>query len=429
MKNNNERIRLVFSFALCTLLILGAFLPMATANNNFKKSLNGVEVDQYQEKADQPLWLDYIVNEFQEFVPQKEKLVRVEVKIFQRFVGPDPLVMSVCGKSGAYVTGASVPASQVPEDVCGWVSFDVTDVTLTPGELYFIKLTAVGGTEYYWCGYGNSNAYEHGVSSISGWDYAFRTIVETSRGDEEIDQKQELAEDSIKIEPRYYQWQEFVPTKKRLSSVEIKVAQDYSGGPDLILEIHKPWGTVLTSASVPASQIPSEVCNWVSFDVPDITLIPGETYIIKVDHDAGAEYCWCGAYDNPYLNGSSSITDWDWCFRTYVELNFAELEIGDITGPFGIKSVIGNNGTASATNVSYCISIEGGYILYPKDGQAKGSFANIDSGTENPVSTKVLGFGGFRTGLAIGISATADNADTVEKWFYNAKIILFFVIL
>jgi hypothetical protein len=70
---------------------------------------------------------------------------------------------------------------------------------------------------------------------------------------------------------------------------------------------------------LPASEIPI-TSDWVSFDVQDITLNPGQIYYIKLSTSFNALYYWCGASNNPYPNGvSSNGADWDWCFRTYAD--------------------------------------------------------------------------------------------------------------
>jgi hypothetical protein len=139
---------------------------------------------------------------------------------------------------------------------------------------------------------------------------------------EVLDQRQESDPDCIQI--FYPEWQQFKPTKEKLVRVEVKISQTCPGCPDLNMEIQKPLGTVLTSTSVPATSIPSGSCNcdWVSFDIPDINVIPGEVYHIVLYYIGGAEYYWCGSYDNPYPRGRSSVhPDFDYCFRTFAEMS------------------------------------------------------------------------------------------------------------
>lgn len=115
-----------------------------------------------------------------------------------------------------------------------------------------------------------------------------------------------------------YAWQQFVPTISKLTRVEVCVAQWFGGSPDLKLSVENPLGTVLTSKSLPVSAIPVDDCDWVSFDVPDKTLTPGDTYYIVLSYPIGGEYGWCGDWGNPYTQGTSSKDpNWDYCFRTF----------------------------------------------------------------------------------------------------------------
>ena len=95
-----------------------------------------------------------------------------------------------------------------------------------------------------------------------------------------LDQSQEKCDETYYISSS--DWQEFIPTMKILVEVEVKVAQWYGGSPDLKLSIEQPLGTILTFKELPASAIPSPTAGWVTFDVPDVTLIPGQKYFIKL---------------------------------------------------------------------------------------------------------------------------------------------------
>ena len=116
-----------------------------------------------------------------------------------------------------------------------------------------------------------------------------------------------------------FEWQEFVPSRERLVRVEVRIGQWYSGSPNLKLSIEKPLGTILTFKELPASEIPSESCNWVSFDVPDVYLIPGEKYYIKLTAPLDSEYGWLyNEANDRYPQGNSSKgSGYDWCFGTF----------------------------------------------------------------------------------------------------------------
>ena len=137
------------------------------------------------------------------------------------------------------------------------------------------------------------------------------------------DQDQRYDDNSTYISD--FEWQEFVPKTARHVRVEVKINQSNDNSPNLMLSIEKPLGTVLTSKELPASEIPSGSHNWVSFDIPDIYLIPGEKYYIKLTAPFGNEYSW--GYSEldqfgrqRYAEGNSSLgLDYDWCFRTFDE--------------------------------------------------------------------------------------------------------------
>lgn len=132
---------------------------------------------------------------------------------------------------------------------------------------------------------------------------------------EVLDQHSEWSDDCMFISGD--EWQEFVPTMITHTRIEVKIVQWFSGSPDLILTVEKPLGTVLTSKDIPASLIPSGTCDWVSFDIPDINLVPGVNYFIKLTAPLGSEYGWGFSANGLYPNGTSSIWPADWCFRTF----------------------------------------------------------------------------------------------------------------
>ncbi len=132
---------------------------------------------------------------------------------------------------------------------------------------------------------------------------------------EVIDQHSEWSDDCMFISGD--EWQEFVPTMITYTRIEVKIVQWFSGSPDLMLNVEKPLGTVLTSKDISASLIPSGTCDWVSFDILDINLVPGVNYFIKLTAPLGSEYGWGFSANGLYPNGTSSIWPADWCFRTF----------------------------------------------------------------------------------------------------------------
>ena len=116
-----------------------------------------------------------------------------------------------------------------------------------------------------------------------------------------------------------FDWQEFVPTMVRHTRIEVKIVQWYGGSDDLKLSIERPLGTILRYKELSVNDIPG-YCDWVSFDIQDIDLVPGQSYYIKLTAPLGSEYGWGSSPRDPYPQGDSSKgsgTGWDWCFRTY----------------------------------------------------------------------------------------------------------------
>jgi hypothetical protein len=141
-------------------------------------------------------------------------------------------------------------------------------------------------------------------------------IFPTVSADPQIDQSQEYRFGDYPIHD--FDWQEFVPEKAILTMVEVQVAQFYVGSPDLKLTIERPLGTVLRWREVPASEIPSFPPDWVMFDIPDIELTPGDTYVIRLTAPPGSEYVWSFGNGDPYPKGISTRHPDDFCFRTWV---------------------------------------------------------------------------------------------------------------
>jgi len=115
--------------------------------------------------------------EWQEFAPSKERLARVEVKIAQWYGGSPNLKLSIEKPLGTVLTFKELPASEIPSESYGFVSFDVPDVYLVSGEKYYITLTAPLGSEYSWACSETDDRYPQGNSSGgTGHDWCFRTF-------------------------------------------------------------------------------------------------------------------------------------------------------------------------------------------------------------------------------------------------------------
>ena len=189
---------------------------------------------------------------------------------------------------------------------------------------------------------------------------------------EQLDQSQETYDETVWLAPGTLYWQQFQPTLDSIIQVELMAMQGYAGSPDLELDIQNRPGDSLCHMEIPASELPSTL-SWVSFDVPDVELLPGQTYYITVLCQAGSEYALGGAWLNPYPFGDSNIgSGWDWCFRTYgQEENIAPLA-PQIEGPLEakVREVTFYNFTAIDPNgddIQYYIEFESGQGYWTDD--------------------------------------------------------------
>ena len=123
----------------------------------------------------------------QSFKPTKGLLT--SVNIYMRKIGcpPHSVTLSVRRTiSGSDLVKLSKPASQIPTSY-GWVKFDFSDLTVTPGSRYYLVVRTSGGSStncYYW-GYGSSTPYMNGALwysydggstwKSSTYDFCFKT--------------------------------------------------------------------------------------------------------------------------------------------------------------------------------------------------------------------------------------------------------------
>jgi PKD repeat protein len=98
-----------------------------------------------------------------------------------------------------------------------------------------------------------------------------------------------------------------------------------------------------------------------------------------------------------------------------------ELGIGNITGGLlKIKTTIKNLGTSVANNISWNISLVGGFILTGK--QTVGSLPSLDPGEEQTIASKpIIGFGK----TVVKIIATIPEATASKN--QNATVLFFFI--
>lgn len=246
-----------------------------------------------------------------------------------------------------------------------------------------------------------------------------------------IDQSMEVFDECVFVEN--YAWQQFIPTKSLQTKVDVMVCQHFSGSPDLTLSIQRPLGNVLTSKNLPATQIPAEICDWVTYDIPDVALIPGDLYYIVLDYNPGGEYSWGGAYGNNYEPGKSSrdppYPDWDYCFRTFVvepDLVIPILNLTDIKGGlFGISVLLKNFGNGTADNIHWEMNVSDAFFFYPK--YKNGDLGGLGPGQYETIKiSPIFGLGKATITLNCVYSIVNLSCDIEVKQEWRDQAILIF---
>jgi len=107
--------------------------------------------------------VNYIIA--QSFKPTKNVLTRVELMIGKNSTTIyDYRVAIRANLTGFDLTSISVPAANIPTENFSWVEFDFPDITVTPGETYYIVSSTVNATDnWYAWGMKTGDAYSYGT--------------------------------------------------------------------------------------------------------------------------------------------------------------------------------------------------------------------------------------------------------------------------
>ena len=148
---------------------------------------------------------------------------------------------------------------------------------------------------------------------------------------DELDQIQSHRDNYFNIYNDRWGAQSFIPTMNTLTRVDLYMKKTGSPSSDITISIKDSLtGPDLTSVLKSEGDIPTSV-DWLSFDFPDIDIIPGETYFIVFGSNGGSiisSYNIGFSYGNQYPDGSlwysgDSGTTWkeyinyDLCFKSY----------------------------------------------------------------------------------------------------------------
>ncbi len=114
----------------------------------------------------------------QSFIPTLETLTRVELKLYKRGTLNTLIVSIKSNLSGPDLTWVSIPGTSIPTNPANktWYECDFPDISVTPGNTYYIVWTPLGnhdcGNNSYWC-FGINNPYINGFISIYYYYYGF----------------------------------------------------------------------------------------------------------------------------------------------------------------------------------------------------------------------------------------------------------------
>jgi hypothetical protein len=160
-----------------------------------------------------------------------------------------------------------------------------------------------------------------------------RRIVVTMEDDHNVDQRQTELYTGLSLNDGIFmqKWyaQSFIPTQNNLSKIELELIAKGNVQP-IIVSIRKNLtepDLTQTSVLVDSMDLYRPILIWTTFDIPDIQVIPGETYYIvcRTIYSPDSLYGWTYAgadYKDPYLNGQGFIsTNNGNTWRVYYNVN------------------------------------------------------------------------------------------------------------
>ena len=182
---------------------------------------------------------------------------------------------------------------------------------------------------------------EVSISSDGGAGIFLVTVFIVNETTELLDVEQSIFNRGFRLMPGWDGAQEFIPTYGILSSVDLYLSKFGSPTGDITFQIceDSAGGTVVYEGVVSPGDVPSfPDYEWVTVDISDITVTPGNTYYIVLKDAVGADthncvqWGWCDSFASgsggPYSGGWfwfrkeanptwSPIRDWDFTVRTY----------------------------------------------------------------------------------------------------------------
>ena len=262
----------------------------------------------------------------QGFIPSMLILTSVEVYVGTDFADlSNPLTLQIRGDSNGLPSGSVLASASVTITRKGWkwITFDIPDLQVNPGTAYHLVLASKSN---YHVGLDSTNPYPDGHMGYStdagaawkalhdnpNYDMAFKIYGTgqlavpplTTVAAATLDQSQTSIPGNTSLEGDWWLSQGFIPSMLILTSVEVYVGTDFADlSNPLTLQIRGdsnglPSVTVLASTSV---TIARKGWNWVTFDLPDLTVNSGTSYHLVLsstsNYHAGLDST------NPYPHG------------------------------------------------------------------------------------------------------------------------------
>ncbi len=220
---------------------------------------------------------------------------------------------------------------------------------------------------------------------------------------------------------------------------------EYPDGLDIKIYLYDKGTTQIRPGSIIVSDTTFHIID------TGITTIPLVTPVNVTGHEEiwvavewtqpidSVHYAWMDTLSGPHVTNKSDFiylggwqqlhdalptADGRWGIGAIVEGGgIAELSIGEVKGPVGIKTSVSNIGVKAATNVEWSIGVSGG-ILKMVDKSATGTEATLAVGSSVPMSLGAfIGFGK----ITISITAKAQNAvqvSTTKSAFLLGPLVL-----
>ena len=151
------------------------------------------------------------------------------------------------------------------------------------------------------------------VTIFSGLGEANNIVVS-----DKIDQEQPSHDINTFVIDEAFRAQSFVPTKNKLTRIELFICREGSINSDFVVSIRDNLhGTDLATATKQANQIPYGTVSqdWIEFDFPDIKVTSGNTYYFictTSEGDLDNAYVLGMGANNPYSMGDA----WEYGFFT-----------------------------------------------------------------------------------------------------------------